>query len=124
MAIDGIGRKGPVVAPDPAAGAGGASGTASPTREFDPGRAERPAASSSVEGAAPTALERLRSGVITLAEYLELKVEQATAHLTMLPPAELESVRSALRDRLAADPSLGDLVRAATGSTPQPPRDE
>ena len=56
--------------------------------------------------------------------YVDLKVHEATAHLKALPPAELEQLRAALRDRLASDPGLVDLVRAATGAVPKPPTDD
>ena len=113
MAIDGIGRKGPV-APPPTAGVGGAPGV-SPTPAFDLGATETaPGASSPVQAAAPTPLDQVRAGTITPSEYVDLKVQEATAHLTMLSPAELESVQSALRDRIATDPSLAELTQAAT----------
>jgi hypothetical protein len=72
----------------------------------------------------PGALERLRSGEIDLDGYLDLKVQEATGHLGALSPEQLESIRSTLRDRLAADPTLVDLVRTATGRAPKPPHDD
>jgi hypothetical protein len=83
--------------------------------------AEVPAAQPVPEAA--TALEQVRSGKIDVATYLDRKVEESTSHLSALPIAQLEAIRGALRDRLAADPSLLDLVQAATGQ-PSPPRDD
>jgi uncharacterized protein (DUF2342 family) len=70
------------------------------------------------------ALERLRAGEVDVDGYLDLKVDEATAHLATLPPGELHALRSALRDRLATDPALVDLVRTATGGVPQPSRED
>jgi hypothetical protein len=69
-------------------------------------------------------MERLRAGKIDVNGYVEAKVHEATAHLAALPPAELEQLKSALRDRLGSDPGLVELVRKATGAIPQPPPDD
>jgi hypothetical protein len=123
MAIDGIGRKGPPL-PAPPEGAAPSKGAERAPRAFEVGRAAGAAAPVSPAAVtAPTALEQLRAGAITPHEYVELKVQQATSHLTMLSPAELESVRNALRDRITGDPSLSELVYAATGSLLEPPGD-
>jgi hypothetical protein len=130
MGIDRIGRT-PPPAPDPEAGGASrpgptasndstfrvpgtqASGTlpSSDGRGVDPTRAA---------GAPSTAPERLRSGDVDLQGYVDLKVDEATSHLSALPPAELASIRSALRDRMAADPSLVELLQTATGQPPLP----
>ncbi|MCL2450406.1 MAG: hypothetical protein FWD17_15775 [Polyangiaceae bacterium] len=66
-----------------------------------------------------TAFDQLRTGAITLAGYLDLKTSEATAHLvSLLPPARLQAVRTALRERLATDPTLADLVRTVAGAAP------
>jgi hypothetical protein len=87
-----------------------------------PAAATAPASPAAVSATGP--LERLRAGEIDLKRYLDLKVDEATTHLKALPPVELEAIRSALRDRLASDPALVDLVRTATGQAPQPPSDD
>jgi hypothetical protein len=69
------------------------------------------------------ALERLRAGEVDFGGYVDLKVHEATAHLSALPPVELERIRNALRDRLASDPTLVDLLHSATGET-LPPDDD
>jgi hypothetical protein len=121
MGIDGVDKKGPAVPNLPPI----AGPTAQHRPEFVLGRVESASGTTQVhQPSSPTSLDQLRSGAITLGRYLDIQVEQATSHLTMLSPAELGSVRAALRDRLASDPALVDLVRAATGATPEPPRDE
>lgn len=118
MGIDGIGKKGP---PLPASKVGEATRAPQAGRAFEPRRAEPAANVVPVES---TALAQLKSGAIDLDQYLDLKVNQATEHLTAMRPGELESIRSALRDRLTSDPTLADLVRTATGSVPRPSGDE
>jgi len=129
MGVDGIGKKGPPT-PPPAGGAAGPGRTTGTGRPFEVGKAPeattdaaRAAQAAGVE-APRTALERLRAGEIDVNGYVDIKVHEATAHLAALPPAQLENIRSALRDRMATDPALVDLVRTATGSVPQPPPDE
>src|SRR5260370_13369862 len=65
--------------------------------------------------AATSALDRFRAGEVDLHGYLDLKVDEATAHLATLPLVELDSLRRSLRDRLANDPGLAGLGRRATG---------
>ncbi|HEY4013249.1 MAG TPA: hypothetical protein VGM06_07915 [Polyangiaceae bacterium] len=117
MAIDRIGPKGPPI-PPPAA-----SGPSRPNEAASPFEAAAPAPT--VGATAPSdALQRLRGGDIDLRQYLDQKVEEATAHLShLVTPAELEAVRAQVRDRLGSDPTLVDLVRNATGSVPEPPAD-
>jgi hypothetical protein len=65
------------------------------------------------------ALERLRRGEVDLDGYLDLKVHEATAHLKGLRSAELDGIRSVLRERLTEDPALAEMVRRATGEAPR-----
>jgi hypothetical protein len=122
MGIDSIGKKGPPVPP-----AGGEVGGPARSREtgrpFEVGKPAATAPAGGVE-ASRTALERLRAGEIDVNGYVDMKVHEATAHLGALPPDRLAEVRAALRERMAADPALVDLVRKATGAVPQPPPDE
>jgi hypothetical protein len=106
MGIDGIGKPPPIApagAPAAPAGAGG---------EFGVTRAE---------GAAPSGeLARLERGELGLDQYLDAKVDAATAHLTArLAPEQLDFVRSTLRTELESDPLLLELARRATGKTPE-----
>jgi hypothetical protein len=117
MGIDSI-RGRPPVSP-PVAGATEAQPSHSPgsAKSFEADAAPRPAG---VEPAASSILAQFRSGQIDVARYLDLKVEEATAHLRALPPAQLASIRSTLRDRLVNDPALAGLVEAATGRLVRP----
>jgi hypothetical protein len=118
MGIDGIGKKGP---PLPASKIGEAARAPQTGRAFEPRKPEAPAKVAPIEG---RTLEQLKSGAIDLKQYLDLKVSQATEHLSALRPSELESIRRALRERLLSDPTLADLVRTATGGVPPPSGDE
>ncbi|MDP9035338.1 MAG: hypothetical protein M3O50_11065 [Myxococcota bacterium] len=72
-----------------------------------------------------SALDRLRAGDLDLNGYVDVKVNDATAHLKALPASELEAVRSALRTRMASDPTLVELVRTVTGGhAPEPSSEE
>src|SRR5688572_30830376 len=108
MAIDRIGGKGAPPAPTEA-------GSAGPTAPAAPFEINRPDATAPAEKAGPSHLDRLRAGEIDAATYVELKVDEATRHLTNLRPEDLETIRAELRHRMLADPSLSDLVQAATG---------
>jgi hypothetical protein len=108
MSIDRIGKAGPA-APLPAPPA-----ESSPaTRPFSVGESNGVAPVKAASVAPSTALESLRSGAIDLGQYLDLKVSEATAHLSFLPPADLSTIQGALRERLASDPTLVDLVQTA-----------
>ena len=113
MGIDGIGKAGsgpPVGTVDRA---GSVSGPEPGSAQ--PGGAVQPAAGSQ-------ALQQLGRGEITLDAYLETRLTEATAHLeARLAPEQLEFVRSELREQLATDPVLVELVRRATGATPNEP---
>jgi hypothetical protein len=116
MGIDSIGRKGPLATPPP--DVGGATRPAEASRAFQV--PSTVAASHAAAVQVPSGpLERLRAGEVDVQGYLDLKVHEATAHLSTLPPIELEALRAALRDRLATDPALVDLVRMATDHVPQ-----
>jgi hypothetical protein len=118
MGIDGIGKKGGVAPPvAPASGPIERSGEAGRTFDVSKSAAAAPAAGPGVVG---TALERLQSGQIDLKGYLDAKVDEATSHLGALPGDELAAIQGALRERLATDPVLVELVRQATGRDPEP----
>lgn len=120
MGIDGIGKGG---APPP--GVGGIDRTIAPKTTEVGGtdstfKAGKVAAT---ESAATTSLDQVRSGAISVSQYLDLKVNEATSHLEgRLSTEQLSFVKSSLREQLASDPALVDLVKSATGQLP--PRDE
>src|SRR5689334_3561916 len=105
MGIDRIGKGGAPPAPD----AGAALPKAPGGGAFEVARAEAPA----VDATAP--LVRLRAGEIDLDGYVDLKVAEATRGLDGLSAEALAEIRRMLRDQMATDPALQDLVRAATG---------
>ena len=127
MGIDGIGSKGPPAAPPPAGQRGVARSTEA-GRPFEVSRSA-PAAPTDAAAVAPRgALERLRAGEIDVHGYVDAKVHEATAHLAVVPPGRLEEIRAALRERMASDPMLTELLRTATGGASEaaasPPSDE
>jgi hypothetical protein len=81
------------------------------------------AATAAGEVSPTSPLARLQAGEIDVDRYVDLKVEEATRGLSGLSRAELEDIKSVLRDQMVTDPGLSDLVRTATGKTPTPPED-
>src|SRR5690242_3015556 len=112
MSVDGIGsggrNVGGVGSADPAAASNAAAGAAEVGRPRE------------TEGTAgPSALERLGRGEITLDQYLDVRVSDAVQHLEgRMPAQQIEFLRASLRESLASDPVLVELVRRATGSVP------
>ena len=117
MGIDSIGKTGPPT-PPPSGDVQSSARSPGATRAFEVSPAEPAPQAGAVEASRP-ALERLRTGEIDVNGYVDMKVHEATAHLAALPAGELEQLRSALRDRLAGDPGLVELVRKATGAVPE-----
>lgn len=119
MGIDRIGKNAPAAPPPPEESA---TQSTDPTRRpFEVPAAVNPSrAAQSAEGvpAAGSPLERWRSGQIDLEGYLDAKVDEATRHLGVLPAGQLDAIRQALRERIAGDPTLVELVRTATGRAP------
>ncbi len=122
MAIDRIGKGGGTPP-----GTGGATGPGraqetGKTFEVDKTEGAKEAAAAqktaAVSGTSP--LAELKAGRLSLDGYLDAKVHEATAHLEGMPPAKLETLRSMLRERLASDPTLTELVSQATGQFPKP----
>jgi hypothetical protein len=125
MGIDRIGRGAPAAAPP--SETAHACATTEPGRPFEvppAGTAPGLAPETAAVAAPKTAVDRWRAGEIDIQGYVEAKVEEATGHLGTLPTADLEAIRAALRDRMASDPTLLDLVRTVTGRAPDPPREE
>ena len=127
MGIDRIGKGGgaPPAGPTSPKGAGPSDRIRGPepSRPFEirPGEKTGEAARTAEIGAVQASpLERLRAGQIDMNGYLDLKVENATAHLQGLSPTELGNLKEMLREQIASDPTLVDLVKQATGSAPTP----
>jgi len=123
MGIDRIGKGGaPPI--DPSGGAGGVEKTGSVEKTFSVEGTEKTqagAAVGTVDASAP--LERLRAGEVDVNGYVDLKVEEATKGLDGLAPSDLADIRQMLRDQMATDPGLVDLVTKATGSPASPPEE-
>ena len=114
--VDRIGKGGP---PKPAE-TGGPTGSRETGKVFD---AQRPGAAQpveQVEKVGSQALDQLKAGKIDFNQYLDMKVQEATQHLHGLGKVELDAIRKMLRDRMATDPELADLVQQATGQVPSP----
>jgi hypothetical protein len=106
MGIDGIGKSGPPPSLDGPAGKQ-AGATSAPETEF---RVERTQATPSND------LERLERNEISREEYLNNRVEQATAHLQgHLSPERLNEVKQQMLAQLEVDPVLRRLVQRVTG---------
>jgi hypothetical protein len=115
MSIDRIGKGGG----GPPVGGIGSSGTPSATEVGSKGEEFKVQRTASATGVATEPLDRLRSGEITVSQYLDIKVEEATSHLGGRVSAEqLSFIRDSLRQQLATDPMLVELVQSATGSLP------
>lgn len=125
MGIDRIGKGGGMPpTPDAAGGVDKATKTGAVEKTFS---VDRPKETAPVAGAesvsAASPLAQLRAGQIDVERYLDLKVDEATRGLDGLPPADLADIKSMLRDQLATDPGLANLVRSATGQIPKPPEE-
>jgi hypothetical protein len=60
----------------------------------------------------PESLRRLRLGQVTVAEYLDIKVDQAMARVQGLIPADdFRHLRAIIRERVGTDPVLVALVQ-------------
>ncbi len=83
----------------------------------------RPAAASirSATRQASASLQRVQSGELSLEEYLEERTERALDHVRgKVDDDMLETIRVTLRAQLRSDPVLVELVRKATGQSPEP----
>ncbi len=117
MGIDGIGKLPPGGAS--IGGTGGVQGAnaARPAEAFslDVAGAGASAPSSRVSAA----LSSLQRGELSLDQYLDGRVSDATSHLAgKLSPDQLDFVKQSLRDQLSTDPVLVELVQRTTGSVP------
>jgi len=113
MGIDGIGKPpGAVIG-----GVGGVQGGEAPrpTEAFAVDRAA--AAPAGARGS--SALASLQRGELSLDQYLDSRVAEATSHLVgKLSPEQLDFVKQSLREQMATDPVLVELVHRTTGASP------
>lgn len=125
MAIDRIGKGGPVAPPQAPSEANPAEKAEKTGRTFEvrSEKSEAKAGAAEVGGVAATPLARLHAGHVDVNGYLDLKVEEATAALKGLNPTELSAIQKMLREQLVSDPALSDLVKSAAGATPSLPEE-
>jgi hypothetical protein len=113
MSIDGIGKP-PGAAISGTVGIQG-SEAARPAEPFAGVLDAAPAAGSRVSAA----LSGLQRGELTLDQYLDGRVNDATEHLSgKIGPEQLEFVKQSLREQMATDPVLVELVQRTTGFRP------
>ena len=110
MGIDGVGKPG---------GASGTVGVAAPlpvrSSSSDPFSVGSTAEASRVKGS--DALVQLQRGDLSVEQYLEAQVIEATQHVAaQLSPEQLGFVKESLRQQLQSDPVLVELVRKTVGS--------
>ena len=127
MGIDRIGKGGAPPATPETQGTGSTERKGSVEKPFS---VERPDATKAASHAGGTEaatitspLARLRAGEIDVNGYVDLKVDEAIQGLDGLSAAELDDIKKILRDQMATDPGLADLVRTATGQMPSIPED-
>lgn len=114
MGIDGIGKGGDVPKVDSSSGSTSVTGV----------EGERFELSAEGVGSSQEAglLERVQRGEVGLDAYLDVRVNDAVGHLEgRLSPEQLEFVKEELREQLQSDPVLIELVRRATGQSPEAP---
>jgi hypothetical protein len=113
MGIDGIGKP-PGVNIDGVSGAPGAA----PARPSEPFSVERDASAPASAGSrVSSALSSVQRGELSVDQYLDGRVTDATSHLVgKLSPDQLEFVKQSLREQLATDPVLVELVQRTTGT--------
>lgn len=114
MGIDGIGKGGNVPKVDSSSAATSVKGVEGERFEL------------STEGVEQTQsaglLEQVQRGEVGLDAYLDVRVNDAVGHLEgRLSPEQLEFVKEELRAQLQSDPVLIELVRRATGQSPEAP---
>ena len=113
MGIDGIGKP-------PGAAIGGPAGLqgSEAPRASEPFVLEHGAATAAGSriSAARSSLQR---GELSLDQYLDGRVSEATQHLSGTnSPEQLEFVKQSLREQMATDPVLVELVQRTTGLRP------
>lgn len=114
MGIDGIGKGGDAPKVDPSSGATSVKGVEGERFELSTEGVEQ------TQGAG--LLEQVQRGEVGLDAYLDVRVNDAVGHLEgRLSPEQLEFVKEELRAQLQSDPVLIELVRRATGQSPEAP---
>lgn len=125
MGIDRIGKGGGTPQTPEVSGADKATKTAAVDKPFSVERASRANETAPVDATSgPSPLAQLKAGSIDMNRYLDLKVDEATKALDGMPATQLAEIKKTLRDTIASDPMLVDMVKSATGKVPNPPENE
>lgn len=112
MGIDGIGQGGGASKVTGGGSIGSVAGPESERFELSTESVERS------EGA--ELLEGVQRGEVQLDAYLDVRVNDAVGHLEgKLSPEQLAFIKEELREQLRNDPVLIELVRRATGQSPE-----
>ncbi len=117
MPIDPIGKGGGI--PPQTPGPTGPDAVA-PTKAFEVSPAGGAQKAEGAQAVSAGPLDELRAGKIDVNRYVDLKLDEATAHLKGLHTSELAHIRDVLRDKIVHDPQIADLVRQAAGAVPAP----
>lgn len=124
MGIDRIGKGGAPPAPE-LGSTEKATKTGAVDKPFSVERTKATTSASAVEGAQRSSpLAQLKAGQIDMDRYLDLRVDEATKALDKMPASDLADVKKMLREQLASDPTLIDMVKRATGKVPNPTENE
>lgn len=125
MGIDRIGKGGATPQATDASGVDKATKTGAVDKPFSVERTDRAKEAAPVDATqASSPLGQLKAGAIDMDRYLDLKVDEATKSLDGMPASALSEIKKSLRESLASDPMLVDMVRSATGKVPNPPENE
>jgi hypothetical protein len=118
MAVDGVGK--PPIAGLPNEAVGVEAPEFAKRAEFVTSSASKSQASSEAAAVEPTLIQQLQAGQLSPERYLDIRSEQAVAHLVgHMPAQQIELIRTTIRDQLNIDPLLVRLVREATASGPR-----
>jgi len=124
MGIDGIGKGGGIPPQGLPAEGGGIEKAGSANAPFSIEGSQKSEGASAVAPSASSDVARVRAGEISIDQYIDIKVEEATRGLHGVGAENLNAIRSMLRDQMATDPALADLVKSATGHAPPAPSGE
>jgi len=112
MGIDGIGKP-----PGASIASVGGAPSTEPARAAEPFVLDRSAAVAPSDRIS-AALSSLQRGELSLDQYLDGRISDATNHLTgQISPEQLDFVKQSLREQLTTDPVLVELVQRTTGSS-------
>jgi hypothetical protein len=112
MSIDGIGKKAGAVPTAPTE-TGKTSSVDKAKAEF---RVRETTETANVQSTGAAA--EVRAGTMSVNDYLDVRVHEATQHLSGMGPNDLSTLKDLLKDQLRSDPALIDLVKNATGQAP------